>query len=238
MLRRMGRLDAAVASYQRALTLAPDNPNMLSSLGNALRALGRLGEAEKVQARSVKMAPADRSLRYNYALTLRDMRKINEALRFSPHCMTNIRTMLKSPGIWRSRNCNWAITARASKATRRAGGCRATRPSCAMARNGTASTSPASASCCKASRVSAMPCNLPVISRWSRRAARASWLNACPSSSTLFATIPGVEEVITKGEPARRGRFVDPAPEPAARVRHLAREPFRRRFPTCARRKR
>jgi tetratricopeptide (TPR) repeat protein len=81
MLRRMGKLEAAVTSYQRALALAPDNANTLSSLGNALRALGRLNEAEKVQARAVQMTPTDRSLRYNHALTLRDMRKINEALR-------------------------------------------------------------------------------------------------------------------------------------------------------------
>ena len=81
MLRRLGKLEAALASYQRALTLAPENPNLLSSFGNALRALGRLGEAEKVQARAVQLMPADHSLRYNYSLTLRDMRKINEAAR-------------------------------------------------------------------------------------------------------------------------------------------------------------
>lgn len=81
MLRRLGKLEAAVTSYQRALALAPDNPGVLSSLGNALRALGRLNEAEKVQARAMKLAPTERSLRYNYGLTLRDMRKVNEALR-------------------------------------------------------------------------------------------------------------------------------------------------------------
>ena len=81
ILRRLGKPEAAVASYQRALALAPDNPGMMSSLGNALRTLGRFTEAEKLQARTVKMTPDDRSLRYNYALTLRDMRKINEALR-------------------------------------------------------------------------------------------------------------------------------------------------------------
>jgi Flp pilus assembly protein TadD len=81
ILRRLGKSEAAVASYRRALTLAPDNPNMMSSLGNALRSLGRLTEAEKLQARTVQMAPDQRPLRYNYALTLRDMRKIHEALR-------------------------------------------------------------------------------------------------------------------------------------------------------------
>jgi Flp pilus assembly protein TadD len=81
MLRRLGHLDAAVASYQRALALAPDNPGILSSLGNALRALGRLSEAEKLQSRAVAMAPDDRAMRYNHALTLRDMRKLQESLR-------------------------------------------------------------------------------------------------------------------------------------------------------------
>ncbi|HWP26563.1 MAG TPA: tetratricopeptide repeat protein [Xanthobacteraceae bacterium] len=80
-LRRLGKLEAAVASYQRALQLAPDNPGILSSLGNALRALGRLSEAEKLQARAVELAPRERALRYNHALTLRDMRKLNEAMR-------------------------------------------------------------------------------------------------------------------------------------------------------------
>jgi Tfp pilus assembly protein PilF len=80
-LRRLGKLEAAVASYQRALALAPENPGIMSSLGNALRALGRLSEAEKLQARAVELAPRERALRYNHALTLRDMRKLNEALR-------------------------------------------------------------------------------------------------------------------------------------------------------------
>jgi len=81
ILRRIGKPEAAVISYQRALALVPDNPSVMSSLGNALRSLGRITEAEKLQARTLKLAPDDRSLRYNYALTLRDMRKLNEALR-------------------------------------------------------------------------------------------------------------------------------------------------------------
>lgn len=81
MLRRLGKLEAAVASYQRALALAPDNAGILSSLGNALRALGRLAEAEKLQARAMTLAPRERAIRYNYALTLRDMGRVSEALR-------------------------------------------------------------------------------------------------------------------------------------------------------------
>jgi Tfp pilus assembly protein PilF len=81
VLRRLGKSEAAVTCYQRALVLAPDNPSMMSSLGNALRSLGRLAEAEKLQARTVQLVPNDRAFRYNYALTLRDMRKIHEALR-------------------------------------------------------------------------------------------------------------------------------------------------------------
>jgi Flp pilus assembly protein TadD len=81
IMRRLGKAEAAVTSYQRALALVPDNPNIMSSLGNALRSVGRLAEAEKLQARTIEMVPDDRSLRYNYALTLRDMRKIHESLR-------------------------------------------------------------------------------------------------------------------------------------------------------------
>ena len=81
VLRRLGKLDAAVAAYHRSLALAPDNAGVLSSLGNALRALGRLSDAEKVQAQAMKLAPNEPTLRYNHALTLRDMRRVNEALR-------------------------------------------------------------------------------------------------------------------------------------------------------------
>ncbi len=80
-LRRMGRTEAAVTSYNRALALAPDDPRVMSILGNALRSLDRPADAEKLQARALMMVPDDRWLRYNYALTLRDMRKTSEALR-------------------------------------------------------------------------------------------------------------------------------------------------------------
>src|ERR1700704_4676380 len=59
VLRRLGKSEAAVTCYQRGLVLAPDNPSMMSSLGNALRSLGRLAEAEKLQARTVQLVPND-----------------------------------------------------------------------------------------------------------------------------------------------------------------------------------
>src|SRR5215813_5792932 len=40
VLRRLGKFEASIASFQRALSLAPDTPGILSSLGNAYRALG------------------------------------------------------------------------------------------------------------------------------------------------------------------------------------------------------
>jgi tetratricopeptide repeat protein/glycosyl transferase family 9 (putative heptosyltransferase) len=78
-LRRLGRLDAAIASYRRATALAPDSAGLLSNLGNALRASGQLEEALAVQQHAFDLTPDAPLIRYNLALTLRDCRKFQEA---------------------------------------------------------------------------------------------------------------------------------------------------------------
>jgi Tfp pilus assembly protein PilF len=80
-LRRLGRSEAALASFRRAHALAPNEAGVLSTLGNALRDLGRIGEAIVAQEGALALAPGQRVLRFNYALTLRDARRHDEALR-------------------------------------------------------------------------------------------------------------------------------------------------------------
>ncbi|MCR6633134.1 MAG: tetratricopeptide repeat protein [Magnetospirillum sp.] len=78
-LRRMGRVEAAVASYGRALALSPDDPALHSNLGNALRALGRLEQAEHHLSLAHAAAPDQPSFAYNLALVIRDRHRSAEA---------------------------------------------------------------------------------------------------------------------------------------------------------------
>ncbi len=78
-LRRLGRVEAAIASYHRGLALTPDDPALHSNLGNALRAVGRLEDAEHHLARAAAARPDDRSFAYNLALLIRDRRRHAEA---------------------------------------------------------------------------------------------------------------------------------------------------------------
>src|SRR5215831_14200790 len=52
-LLQLGKLDAAVTSYGRALDLRPDFAEALSNLGRALRKQGRLEEAEAAYRRAI-----------------------------------------------------------------------------------------------------------------------------------------------------------------------------------------
>jgi tetratricopeptide (TPR) repeat protein len=80
-LRRLGRSEAALTSFRRALALAPDEAGTHSSLGNALRDLGRIEEAIAAQEQALKLAPKHRVVRHNHALALRDARRHQEALK-------------------------------------------------------------------------------------------------------------------------------------------------------------
>jgi len=56
---RMGKLDAAIISYGRALTLRPDMAEAHNNLGRALSKQGRLEEAEAACRRAIAIAPND-----------------------------------------------------------------------------------------------------------------------------------------------------------------------------------
>src|SRR5262245_34171775 len=78
-LHRLGRLDAAIAAYRRALALAPDEPTMLTGLGNILRARGETEEAMRLQSRAFVREPKAEAIRFSLALSLRDGRRLGDA---------------------------------------------------------------------------------------------------------------------------------------------------------------
>jgi FkbM family methyltransferase len=71
LLRRAGRLDAAILCTRRALAVR-DVPALWSNLGNALRELGRLDEAESALTTANAALPDDADILYNLALLERD----------------------------------------------------------------------------------------------------------------------------------------------------------------------
>lgn len=79
VLRRLGKGEAAVASYRRALTVGAEDAGTLSNMGNALRDLGLLEDSEAAHRRAVALAPNNWGYRYNLALLLRDRRLHGEA---------------------------------------------------------------------------------------------------------------------------------------------------------------
>ena len=56
---RLGRLDEAVASYERCLRLSPNHSSALNNLGHHLRELGRFDEALDYTNRVSALDPQD-----------------------------------------------------------------------------------------------------------------------------------------------------------------------------------
>ena len=80
LLRRMGRGEAAAACYRRALALKPGSASFLSNLGNVLRELGQHESAAANHQRAVNISPNTPEPIYNLGLVLRDMGHLREAL--------------------------------------------------------------------------------------------------------------------------------------------------------------
>jgi predicted O-linked N-acetylglucosamine transferase (SPINDLY family) len=80
VLRAIGDLDGAIASYQAALDLAPEHADAAYNLGVALAAAGGKTQAEACYRRALATNPAHRSAWYNLGLLLRDQRRISEAI--------------------------------------------------------------------------------------------------------------------------------------------------------------
>jgi len=79
-LRSQGKLEAAIACYQRSLALRPNHPDVYSNLGNALRELGCLNEAIANHQQAVHLMPDSAQAIYNLGLGLRDLGLLDEAL--------------------------------------------------------------------------------------------------------------------------------------------------------------
>ena len=62
--------EAAYRSVQRALELAPQQPNIMATLGEILLAQGKLGEAESVLRQASKLAPTNSSIAFYLAQVL------------------------------------------------------------------------------------------------------------------------------------------------------------------------
>ena len=67
MLRELGKFEAAAASVERALQLAPDNAEAHNNLGHVLQELGRWGAAKRALTRAIGLAPDDAKAHVNLA---------------------------------------------------------------------------------------------------------------------------------------------------------------------------
>jgi hypothetical protein len=79
-LRAQGRLEEAVARYQRALELSPDHPEAHNNLGVALVDLGRPEEAITHHKKALAREPGSAELRYNLGGALQRQGLYAEAL--------------------------------------------------------------------------------------------------------------------------------------------------------------
>ena len=80
VLQALGRVEEAVAHYQRALALRPDYPDALNSLGSALQSLGRLTEAEERYAEALARRPDFPEALGNLGTVLHALGRFDEAL--------------------------------------------------------------------------------------------------------------------------------------------------------------
>jgi len=79
-LRAAGRLDAAVASYRRALEIKPDLPTVHTLLGNALSDLGRFAEAAVSYRRALEREPELAEVHSNLGNALQNLGQSSEAV--------------------------------------------------------------------------------------------------------------------------------------------------------------
>ena len=79
-LQAEGRLDEAIAHYQRAIDLNPNDPPPYNNMGTALRLKGDANGAIAVYRRVLAMAPGYANAHFNMANALMDTRQVDEAL--------------------------------------------------------------------------------------------------------------------------------------------------------------
>ena len=79
-LRRLGRLDEAIATYRRAATYGPDLLPIRNNLGAALQSLGRHAEAADAFRQALRLAPDDAELHRNLGIALEGDGRLDEAI--------------------------------------------------------------------------------------------------------------------------------------------------------------
>jgi predicted O-linked N-acetylglucosamine transferase (SPINDLY family) len=78
--RKLGKKDAALVSYDRALTMRPDFAEALYRRGNVLRELKRLEDALASYDRALAVRPAYAEALYNRGNVLRQLKRFEEAM--------------------------------------------------------------------------------------------------------------------------------------------------------------
>ncbi|MDA9765646.1 sulfotransferase [Alphaproteobacteria bacterium] len=74
------RKSEAVDANQAAVSIAPQDPEAHSNLGNTLRELGRLDEAEASYAKAISLKPDYPEAYFNLGITLKDQGKFEDAI--------------------------------------------------------------------------------------------------------------------------------------------------------------
>jgi tetratricopeptide (TPR) repeat protein len=77
---RAGRLDQAIAAYQQALALAPDEADIHNNLAMAMRQRGRLTEAITEYQTAIKLNPDMAEVHNNLGIALKDVGQIDAAI--------------------------------------------------------------------------------------------------------------------------------------------------------------
>ncbi|MBB3268520.1 hypothetical protein FHW79_006195 [Azospirillum sp. OGB3] len=80
LLRRVGKLDGAIACHRRGLEFAPENPSIWSNLGNALVEAGRFDEALAAHAEALRLEPLAPAFLFNSAVALRKAGRFKDTL--------------------------------------------------------------------------------------------------------------------------------------------------------------
>jgi predicted TPR repeat methyltransferase len=87
VLKAMGRLEAAAASYERAIALKPDHVNAHNNLGNVWKALGQTDKARASFARALTYNPDNSDTHYSLGILCGELGERDEAARHLRRCL-------------------------------------------------------------------------------------------------------------------------------------------------------
>jgi len=76
----LGRLDAAIDSYNKALSIKPDHAGVYNNMGNALKEQGKLEEAIEAFNKALSIKPNHADANYNMGCVLEAEGKVDEAI--------------------------------------------------------------------------------------------------------------------------------------------------------------